>query len=269
MTARDLLALLETKHAEDLFIAQCKDGPTQQASHRRLDAWALRRSWAHPCSFGYEIKVSRSDWIRDDKIDAYLPLCHRLHVVCPAGLIGADELPPGVGLLWASSTGARLYTKRKAAHRDIEWPIDLLLYVLYARVKTVAEASISRDSCAYWRDWLERKTEKRELGYRVGRELRELVSTLRIERDDAVKRYERVKESEAELEALGLTYLLGWSRPEDLVAKVMAHVSADAGELTRSIGLLAQDLQRMKARLDALIAEQLRGAPAAGPGAVR
>ena len=33
MTARDLLALLEMKHAEDLFIAECKNGPTQQASH--------------------------------------------------------------------------------------------------------------------------------------------------------------------------------------------------------------------------------------------
>lgn len=257
MTARDLLALLEVKHAEDLFIAECKDGPTQGASHLRLDAWALRRSWAHHCSFGYEIKVSRSDWIRDQKIDAYLPLCHQLSVVCPTGLIEADEVPAGIGLLWASSTGARLYTKRKAAYRNIGWPIDLLLYVLFARVRTVAEACLEQNNLAYWQEWVKQKEVSRELGYRVGRAVRELMQKLQAERNESVRRYDAVKETEAKLDALGLSYLLAWSRPEDVVAKVIKRVSADAGELSRGMANLAQDLERVRAKVDAAIAAEL------------
>ena len=68
MNARDIVDLLSTKHSKDLFIPECKDGPTWGASHLRLDAWALTRSWASPCSYGYEIKVSRSDWMQDDKV---------------------------------------------------------------------------------------------------------------------------------------------------------------------------------------------------------
>lgn len=99
MTAKQILDLIAAKHANDVFVPECKDGSTVFGSHFRLDAWAMNRSWANPMSTGYEIKVSRSDWLRDDKINAYADLCNRLYLVAPAGVIEPAEIPPFCGLL--------------------------------------------------------------------------------------------------------------------------------------------------------------------------
>ena len=73
MRASDLLALLAKKHSADVFVPECKTGGTWAGTHLRLDAWAMRRSWTHPTVWGYEIKVSRSDFLSDDKWVGYLP----------------------------------------------------------------------------------------------------------------------------------------------------------------------------------------------------
>lgn len=62
-----IVALLAARHVNDVFIPECKDGPTQSGSHLRMDAWAMNKSWAHPCAIGYEVKVTRADFIGDNK----------------------------------------------------------------------------------------------------------------------------------------------------------------------------------------------------------
>jgi len=49
---------------------------------------------------GYEFKISRADFKRDDKWKYYLSFCHSLTFVCPYKLIDKSELPAGVGLLY-------------------------------------------------------------------------------------------------------------------------------------------------------------------------
>src|SRR5690242_5105664 len=105
--------LLAAKHAEDVLVPECKDGPTQGGSHRRMDAWVMSKSWANPCVTGYEIKVSRSDFLGDEKWRTYLPLCNEFYFVAPSGIIEPDELPPEAGLLCVSSTGTVLFRKKK------------------------------------------------------------------------------------------------------------------------------------------------------------
>jgi hypothetical protein len=95
MTAAGLLAMLETRHSNDVFVPECKDGPTQTRSHLRLDAWVLLKTWSPITTIGYEIKVDRGDWRRDDKLHQYMPLCHLLYVVALKGVVPADELPAG------------------------------------------------------------------------------------------------------------------------------------------------------------------------------
>lgn len=47
-----------------------------------------------------EAKASRSDFLRGkDKLSDYMNFCHRLFVAAPKGLLRADELPEGCGLL--------------------------------------------------------------------------------------------------------------------------------------------------------------------------
>jgi len=64
LSSDDLLRLIADRHAEDVFVPQCKDGPTQGYGPklRVLDAWAMRKSWSQWSTVGYEIKVSRDDF---------------------------------------------------------------------------------------------------------------------------------------------------------------------------------------------------------------
>ena len=59
MTAYDIQCALALKHIEDIYVAECKDGPSAGSFHSRLDGWAMVKSWARPHVLGYEIKVSR------------------------------------------------------------------------------------------------------------------------------------------------------------------------------------------------------------------
>jgi hypothetical protein len=173
MNASQILELLAQKHSKDLFVPECKDGSTVFGTHMRLDAWAMKRSWSNPCYWGYEIKVSRHDFLKDDKWPAYLKLCNCFSFVCPSGMLKVDEMSRDCGLIWTSKSGARLFTKKKAPYRQIEEPTDLLIYILMCRSAIDAEYRIREGHPEYWRQWLETKKENREIGYEVARALRQ------------------------------------------------------------------------------------------------
>lgn len=55
---------------------------------------------------GFEIKVSRSDFLRDEKWQTYTEFCSSLSIVCPEGLIRPDEVPAPFGLLYVRADGS-------------------------------------------------------------------------------------------------------------------------------------------------------------------
>lgn len=180
MTSDDILKLLQSRHEKDVFVPECKNGPTQMVSdHSKVDAWAMAKSWAHPLVSGYEIKVSRGDFVRDEKWMAYLPMCNCLWFVCPDGLIDPSEVPEQCGLLTVAKNGGRLFTKKKAPYRDITVSESVFRYILMCRARIGSE--FVSDKGAEWRAWLEEKREHRTLGYRVAREIREHCETLESE----------------------------------------------------------------------------------------
>lgn len=174
MNAHDLTALLQQRHSGDVFVSECKDGPTHGGGHRRLDGWAMKRSWVNPCVIGYEIKISRSDFLQDEKWADYLPMCNQLYFVCLWGLIQPAEVPAEVGLLWASKTGTRLYSKAKAAHRDIEIPESVWRYILMCRSKITRENQVGSRR-EFWESWLVQKKIDDRFGYKVGKILRQRI----------------------------------------------------------------------------------------------
>lgn len=177
MTEARILDLLAEKHARDVFVPQCKDGPTHGASHRKLDAWAMPRSWVDLRFIGYEIKVSRSDWIGDHKIADYLALCTDLYVVAPAGIVQAEELPQGVGLMEPSKAGRRLFTRRKAAYRDVAPPVELFAYILMCRAQISRhELGLSKEErIDQYRRFVNDEDARRQLGQQVSHKLRSLI----------------------------------------------------------------------------------------------
>jgi hypothetical protein len=150
MNATSIVKLLAEKHHDDVFVAECKMGsswgfdvrskgrPRQGSGSgaRRLDAWAMRRSWARPLFVGYEIKVSRHDFLRDTKWRSYLPVCNKFFFVCPPGLIDPDEIGEGAGLMEVFQDGAGLRTRKRAPHREVDDIAlnDVFRYLLMSRV---------------------------------------------------------------------------------------------------------------------------------------
>jgi hypothetical protein len=196
------MKLLKIRHARDLFVPECKDGPTQAGPHRRMDAWVMAKSWAHPCVTAYEVKVTRGDFLSDEKWEHYLPLCNCFYFVCPPGVIDPGELPDGVGLLCAARTGTRLYTRRKAAKRDVAIPEDVWRYILMCRVRIVDDTGMRRTKLEEWTEWLNQKREAQHIGHLAGRRLQELYREALREKEGAlalVAEYDAIRERLREL----------------------------------------------------------------------
>lgn len=64
---------------------------------RRLDMFYFNR-WNRETR-GYEVKVSRVDFLQDKKWESYLKFCSWFYFVAPEGIIKAEELPDKIGLI--------------------------------------------------------------------------------------------------------------------------------------------------------------------------
>ena len=139
ITAKTIRNAIARKHNNDLVVPECKTGPTWfNKELRKLDVWILKRSWVRFGTVGYEIKISRSDFLRDKKWPEYLEYCHEFFFVCPWGMIKPDEITDkAAGLYWISKNGARLFLQRQAEHRDIELPDLLVYHILMSRVTVI------------------------------------------------------------------------------------------------------------------------------------
>lgn len=167
-----ILDALLTRHSADVCVPECKDGPSQMTdSYLRMDLWVMPRSWSKPWVTAYEVKVSRKDFVQDDKWPAYLAYCHRFYFACPWGLIEPGEVGTDVGLCWVTTTGSRVITKKKAPiRRDVEIPETVWRYILMCRARITREHELD-ENVDYWRNWLAEKREKRDLGWRVSGEI--------------------------------------------------------------------------------------------------
>lgn len=176
MSAKDILELLKIRHRMDLLVPECKNGPTHTANHLRLDAWVMKSSWVSPLTTGYEIKVSRSDFLNDTKWVNYLDYCNEFYFVCPSGLIQPSEVGEGAGLLWMAKTGTRLYNKKKAPYREVEVPEFLYKYILMCRASIFDEILEFKPKSRH-QVWLE-LMESREINQAYGRTLGKRIGNL-------------------------------------------------------------------------------------------
>jgi len=134
--ASDIIRLLEREYPIEKFLSvpECKTGsPWIQRRCPRFDLWVMARSWVYPRFIGCEIKVSRSDFLRDNKWQDYLPYCTEFYFVAPPDIIDPAEVPEAAGLMVASEEGKKLTTEKEAPVRDVEIPRSILIYILMAR----------------------------------------------------------------------------------------------------------------------------------------
>jgi len=228
ITSSDIERLLADRHTKDVFVPQCKDGPSWGGGLCILDAWAMKKSWAHPLTTGYEIKVSRQDFLRDAKWPEYLGYCNEFYFVCPPELIQPSELPPEVGLLWTSKNVKMLYLKKKSPYRKVNVPDELYRYILMSRAKIVPSAMrYPVDDCCkaeYWRAFIADKSAKLEVGRISSRKIRKLLQE-KVADVDALnarlsREIESLREAEAFLDKTGIQWRR-WFSEHQAKAKIM------------------------------------------------
>lgn len=159
VTAGQILSKLKAMHTQkpdpralpDAFYGEVKTGRTQPG-YLRLDAIAIKQSWKRPCIIGYEIKVKRSDFLRDKKWQNYQKYCHEFWFVCPPGIVKVEDLDGAgcgdVGLLYYSAEHDTLFTKRRAMYRKIDLRskevTEMLYYLAMYRADGTDNRSIRR-----------------------------------------------------------------------------------------------------------------------------
>ncbi len=187
----EILRALGVKHSDDVWLTHVKTGPTWTAARGQLlqlDGLAMKKSWVSPMLTGYEVKVSRSDFSRDDKWLGYLPFCNRFYIACPAGLITADDLPGEVGLVWYKH--GRIVSRKIAPMRVIEVSAAMLYYLLMSRVDS-DRYPFFKSRAEHARAYLEERKTRQHLGRVFGTALAKRVEELEEEREQRQAEIER------------------------------------------------------------------------------
>jgi len=177
MRADLILRALARRHTSDIFLTEVKTGPTLTASKgelRRIDALVIKQSWARPLFTAYEVKVSRSDFLNDDKWTEYLPYCHRFYFACPAGLIQRDEVPDPAGLAWVDPDTLEVSVRKAARSRMIDIPWELLYYIVISKLESDRHPFFSSQR-EMLEVWVEDKTKRKWLGLEVATRMAERV----------------------------------------------------------------------------------------------
>lgn len=145
LNAKEIIQALELKYsARHTCFAEVKDGPTwaRGGAHRRMDFVAIKGTWNPITIKAFEVKVSRADFLNDQKWPEYLDLCNQFYWVCPKGLIKREEIDPRCGLVYINPKSMRPTTVRAAVYRDVEPEPLLLLYLIICRHNPSKERQI-------------------------------------------------------------------------------------------------------------------------------
>jgi len=190
INSKQIIELLKQKHKDDFSLSEVKTGTTWMNNHYRLDYWAMPRSWSQMVIKGYEIKVSRSDFLNDKKWQNYLDYCHEFYFVCPNGLIDVNELPSEAGLYWVTSKGTRLIKKKQAARRTNNIPESLYQYILMSRVVESKNQFQNEGKYEFYKRLLAERNDHRLLGHAVSGKIKKALNTYCQELRTANKRLE-------------------------------------------------------------------------------
>lgn len=216
ITASQILDLIYKHHNDDVVVAECKNGPTYTTrALLKLDAWVLKRTYSPLTTIGYEIKVARSDFERDQKWVEYMDYCHQFYFVYPAGLIRSVDIPKEVGLFWTTLNGQGLRLKKHAERHepDTEKLNRLFTYVLMSRTKIVSDMNEANkadtpeyDRVQHMKDYLKECEEKKELAYMIKGHFRQFYDET-VKKDRSLQyREDNIKRFEAKLAKLGIIW---------------------------------------------------------------
>lgn len=258
VTSTEIKKALADYNCKDYFITECKTCSTYFPDPQgmlKFDGLAIKRSYTRPCITGYEIKVSRGDFLQDAKWHLYLQYCNEFYFVVPAGLISKEEVPDNVGLIYYYPETGTLRKKKKALWRDIEEPVGVYKYIIFSRLEQ-DRLPFYESRAEYVKDYLEDKSKKRKLGKAFGSKLaNELIEAqVRLavleDTENKIKLLEQLKETMKKHD-VGRYCWKDDGLVEELDKALQSHYPKD-------LDIVRRNLQNAMDRLD-IIEEQCSG----------
>lgn len=253
VTAAAIKAALAEKHWKDFFLTEVKSGPTQLAMPsglKILDGLAIRKSWTNPCFTGYEVKISRSDFLRDAKFYTYEELCNCLYVVCPKGMIERTELPESVGLMYYDPEKKTIATRKKAIFRKIEYSPEMLLYIIFSRLDSDRYPFFSTKQ-EYFEEYLAGKRDSRELAQAVKTKLVQDNARLESELEHVTQfrqSYEIYKAIQDVMHKHGIWIFRASEAAKELDKALSRKCQEDISSIRRSVENIVERLKQMEKR---------------------
>ncbi len=219
-------------------VAPKTGGGTRYADAIAVNLWSSRGHAVH----GFEIKVSRGDWLRElkqpEKADELVSFCDHWWIVAPAGIVKSGELPPNWGLLELRAKGLVQVT---AAPRLEAKPVTRAFFASLMRrghesLQVQARALVHKEL-----------TEVR------GQQAADYERCRKDARRDVEKLEAKIKKFEEET---GLSFGSEWSGPPVAAVKLAQRLDVLQGYDGKPLGRLAHmasDLERLAANLRAAI----------------
>lgn len=251
VTSTAIKAALAEKHLRDFFLTEVKSGPTQlvpAGSLKILDGLAIRKSWTSPCFTGYEVKISRGDFLRDVKFYTYEELCNCLYIVCPKGMIDRTELPESVGLMYYDPEKKTITTRKKAIFRKIEYSPEMLLYIIFSRLDSDRYPFFS-DKQEYFEAYLAGKYDNRVLAHAIKTKLVKENSRLEQELEHLrgfEKQYEAYKAIMEVLHNHGIWGFRGKDVGEELDKALSSKCPNDISHIRKNLEGIVERLRWME-----------------------
>ena len=115
-------------HLGDIFAAQVKLG---SAGSKIMDAVAIKRTWSPVTIIAYEIKVSRQDFLSDQKHPVYMDNCNLFYFVTLKDIVKEGEIPEGAGHMIYSPETGKFRTVKKAPYRKTPVNPNVLLHIMF------------------------------------------------------------------------------------------------------------------------------------------
>lgn len=150
-TETTVTQLLRSKYSGQhwAFVAQVPNGTAMNKSRTcdgmAMGLWPSKGLHLH----GFEIKVSRSDWLAEiqlpEKAVAFSRYCHFWWIVAPPGIIKLEEVAAEWGVQEVTKSGQRLRVKKAASLLSLE-PVgpDLLAGIFRACARQGSESEIKQ-----------------------------------------------------------------------------------------------------------------------------
>lgn len=173
-TEKQITQALKERHNKrgDYFASQVKMG---SFGSKILDAIAIPVTWSPVTIIGYEIKVSRADFMHDQKHPHYMSTCHLFYFVVPKGIIQKDEVPETVGIM--EYNNGKLRIVKKAAYRKVDINPHMLLHMIFYKLNEYERPKTRQEHL----DDLKARTESSEYGSEIAKKIAELRWKLRAD----------------------------------------------------------------------------------------